>query len=912
MVVAPGGHRSPHPQLPNAPDHGIRYLTRSEPGAAGHRSRFWGRIVSEAETKRTQQPTWDDSDAEAGTTPGSSGARLEWRPTSRGVGTVRVMRNRIGVGVAALLLVAACSDDGSTSPTTAGGGVDTTVASTDAPTTTEAALGYSAQITRTEFGIPHIVADDWGSLGFGQGYAYSQDRACTLLDQIIKVRGERAAWFGPGDGDANINSDFAYRHLALWDDADERFGDQPERISEMVDGYVAGFNAALEAEGASGWCAGEDWVQPITTTDFYANLNDITLFASAGVLIDPIATAQPPAAAPATDTTEPAPTDTTGSESADTTTTLGSNGWAIGSTGSAEGGGMLIANPHFPWEGEKRLWESHLTLTTGELDVYGVGLTGVPGVLIGFNDHVAWTHTVSAGHRMTLYELDLAPDSPTSYLYGAETKEMTATDIEIDVLQPDGSLEPQQRTLYASHYGPMLNLPFGWSTEKAYTMRDANIDNTDILEQFFAMDTATSMDEFIDAHRTANGIPWVNTIATSADGRAWYADTAATPNLSPETIAEWQANVASGALASVVLDNGAILLNGSDPKNEWVDDPAATRPGILPFDQQPQLERDDYVFNANDSHWLANPAQLLTGYSPLTGPEGVPQSARTRENAILLTDPSLRGDDGTFTLDELQAAWFSNRGLHADLLKDQVVKACDEQGVVLVEGVPFDITPACEVLRNWDGRLNTGSKGAVLWREFLYEFSGADRSNAGNLYAVPFDPADPVGTPNTLADNTTIPNNLAVAMMALESQGWALDIALGDVQFDGRAIDERIAIPGGTNMEGAISIVDCCSGSNTFAPAGDPGESIDGRYFSSVGYPVTFGNSFVMVMEFTADGPNARAILTYGQPDDPANPDFTAQTKVYSSQNLRPVLFTADDVAAGAVGDTITVTGERA
>ena len=42
----------------------------------------------------------------------------------------------------------------------------------------------------------------------------------------------------------------------------------------------------------------------------------------------------------------------------------------------------------------------------------------MPGVLIGFNEHVAWTHTVSAGYRMTLYELTLVPGDPTSYQYG--------------------------------------------------------------------------------------------------------------------------------------------------------------------------------------------------------------------------------------------------------------------------------------------------------------------------------------------------------------------------------------------------------------------------------------------------------------------------------------------------------------
>ena len=532
---------------------------------------------------------------------------------------------------------------------------------------------YEADIRWTTHGVAHIRCASWGDVGFGQGYACARDHLPTIADQIIKVRGERAKWFGPGENDENIDSDFAYRHLHLWDDADQRFGDQPERVSDMVTGYVAGFNAELAAEGPHGWCEGAEWVGPITTTDLYANLNDITLFASSGNLIGPIATAQPPAGTGTTTGTDTATTTTAiaGAPTSDTTgDSLGSNGWSIGAAGSETGGGMLIANPHFPWEGEKRLWESQLTLTTGELNVYGVGLTGVPGVLIGFNDAVAWTHTVSAGYRMTLYELNLTPGDPTSFQYGTDTEAMTSEDISIDVKQDDGTTAPQTRTMWSSHYGPMLNLPFGWTDTKAYTFRDANLENTDILEQFFGMDTATSMDEFIDAHRTANGIPWVNTIATSADGRAWYADTAAAPNLSPESIATWQANVAAGALAKTVLDNGAILLDGSDPANEWVDDPTATRAGILPFAQQPQLERDDYVFNANDSHWLANPAQLLTGYSPLTGPEGVAQSTRTRENARLLADPSLRGDDGKFNLQELQAAWFSERALHADLLRD--------------------------------------------------------------------------------------------------------------------------------------------------------------------------------------------------------------------------------------------------
>ena len=62
---------------------------------------------------------------------------------------------------------------------------------------------------------------------------------------------------------------------------------------------------------------------------------------------------------------------------------------------TATGRGLLLGNPHYPWEGELRVWESHLMIP-GELNVYGVGLSRLSGIQIGFNDAVARTHTVSA------------------------------------------------------------------------------------------------------------------------------------------------------------------------------------------------------------------------------------------------------------------------------------------------------------------------------------------------------------------------------------------------------------------------------------------------------------------------------------------------------------------------------------
>jgi acyl-homoserine-lactone acylase len=66
-----------------------------------------------------------------------------------------------------------------------------------APTTARGAQAaapapYSATITRTKYGVPHIVAKDFGSLGFGSGYAAAGSSICTLADTVLTGRGQRS------------------------------------------------------------------------------------------------------------------------------------------------------------------------------------------------------------------------------------------------------------------------------------------------------------------------------------------------------------------------------------------------------------------------------------------------------------------------------------------------------------------------------------------------------------------------------------------------------------------------------------------------------------------------------------------------------------------------------------------------
>ena len=60
-----------------------------------------------------------------------------------------------------------------------------------------AAPSYNATIRITQHGIPHIVADDWGSLGYGSGYATASSSICNLADTLLTGRGERSKYLGP-------------------------------------------------------------------------------------------------------------------------------------------------------------------------------------------------------------------------------------------------------------------------------------------------------------------------------------------------------------------------------------------------------------------------------------------------------------------------------------------------------------------------------------------------------------------------------------------------------------------------------------------------------------------------------------------------------------------------------------------
>jgi acyl-homoserine-lactone acylase len=370
----------------------------------------------------------------------------------------------------------------------------------------------------------------------------------------------------------------------------------------------------------------------------------------------------------------------------------------------------------------------------------------------------------------------------------------------------------------------------------------------------------------------------------------------------------YQASLNDTPDAPVFASLGLVLLDGSTSRDEWVGLDGEAH-GLVPTTVMPQRVRSDFVMNANDPATFANPAEPLLNLPflyEIFGTRGR-LSPRSHMNLTLLTEQgeaAASGPDYRFTAAELEAAILSNRTWMAEQLRAAVVQRCQGAAPVVVGGTAVDLTQACQVLAAWNGRLDLDSRGALVWREFLNRYSRTDLTQKGALFEQPFDPARASTTPSGLAPAPQgapdpVNQKLAEAVVLLGQAGLSVDAKLGDVQF-ARKGERKVPLHGGAAFEGVTNVVGYSGANATLLPQSQQQGPVlsPGTGLTPEGYLVDFGTSFLMVLEYTPQGPKAQALLSYAQSTDPASPFFADQTDRFSAKQFRPILFDAADILA--------------
>jgi acyl-homoserine-lactone acylase len=764
-----------------------------------------------------------------------------------------------------------------------------------------------ATIRRTKFGIPHISAKNIRDLAAGFGYAFARDNLCTIASEYVTVAGNRSRYFGPdatwtfsGNGStySNLDADVYFRWVRKRRTVEHLIKRKPpigpkRGVRRGVAGYVKGYNAYLRRTGVDNLpdpaCRGADWVRPIRKIDVYRRFYQLGILASSGAVIDGIAEAEP-AARPAAeqDQAKQSRMLDDGSALARLQPGIGSNAYGLGSQATKNGMGMVLGNPHFPWDGSERLYQTHLRIP-GKLDVAGGSLYGVPLVLIGHTRGLAWSHTVATAWRFTPFKLTLGAD-PHSYVVDGQTKQMKATTVRV----PIGGGDPVERTIYSTIYGPMITslvgIPLPWGAGSGFALRDVNATNFRYLNHFLDNDRAQTVRQYDRVERRYQGVPWVNSIAADSKGNAYYSMQGAIPNVTDEQATN--CNVGNPVFSTL----GLPILDGSRSECNWASSPKAVAKGTFPPDEVPTMTRRDYVTNGNDSHWLSNPKAPLTGYDRIIGIEDAERSYRTRIGLIQVQQ-RIAGTDGLpgkkFDLRSLEKVALGNRQYLGELWRDSLVGLCDAApgGFLVGSSGPVDVSGACDPLREWDLRDNLDSAGAILFRRFATNvranftclptgLEGSVCPGDETLWTTPYDNSDPVHTPRGLnVANPLVGVALADAVTDLQGAGIPLDAGLRGYQYETRG-GEKIPIHGGPGTLGVF---------NAIQATWDP----DAGYTD-----VVHGSSFIMAAQFRKGRCPVRAdtFVTYGESENQSSSHASDYTRAFSRKRWNREPFCQADV----------------
>ncbi len=698
-------------------------------------------------------------------------------------------------------------------------------------------LAKSVQIRRDEWGVPHITAPTEEGASLGMGYAQTEDYPQLLPKLFVAGRGESAKYFGAQFKELDLR----IKKLRIYEDSVERFGTLKPNIQAILNGYAAGYNMALEKSGGKS----DPWVRPITGADVLAHGRNVVVLEFT-LSINRFST--PPAKANGQNHAKAEPWNEgaeklyasagMGADAYGYSILPGSNMWAIGKERSKSGRGILLANPHLQWSGSQTFYEAQLTVP-GVENIYGSTLIGSPGVTIGFNENLGWSHTVNRFDSHDIYELENDPANPENYIFDGKSLPLKKREITLEV-KTDTGVEKRNETVYDSRFGPVVFERDG----KRYALKSPNLEEAGMIEEWNLMAKAKNLKEFQSA-LDLQAIPMFNICYADREGNCFYIFNGRIPKR-PDGY-DWAGTVP-----------------GNTSKADWS--------GVHRESELPQLlnPKGGYVQNCNDAPWYTTPQQLI---DKALFPKYMSEDflgLRTQMSVQMLESKDL------FTLEDVKTLKFNTKMLSAERCKDDLV-AILERAAISSE----DMRQAADVLKKWDGRADVDSKGALL---YSYWFSLFQSRGAG-VFKEPWTPENAFHTPRGIVFEVGATDAMKFAIGQMKDKCGKLDAAWGDVS---RLKRGKLNLPmaGGPGELGLFRVL-------TFRPSPPEKAEVPGERIA-VG-----GDSFVMAVEFT-DPPKAFSVTAYGETERENSPHFTDQSELFAKHRFKDVYYTETDVTAHA------------
>jgi penicillin amidase len=396
-------------------------------------------------------------------------------------------------------------------------------------------LHERAEILRDKFGVPHVFAADRHDLFYLQGYVTAQDR----LWQMDIYRRAAAGRLSEVLGDPGLESDRTLRTIGLARAAALDLGVASPEVKEILQAYADGVNKFIEQHGDSlpfeflllGYKP-EPWSSLDTATiaklqlwDAAGNYTQELLRASIAdrLGLEVLATLMPdpgPTVAYDADAWQQVAVDLGGGSpravAADALLGggaldgLGSNCWAIAGSRTKSGKPLLAGDPHLPVRNPSIWYE--VALTNPDIALTGFSIPGVPGVVIGHNDTIAWSFTYAEADTQDLFVEHQDPTDLHRYEYKGAFEPATFVR---ETIKVKGRTDPVIVDVAVTRHGPIIT-PVLQGQKAQVALRWSALDAGKTLDAVLAMNSARSFDAF---RRAASDF-------TGATLNACYADTA--------------------------------------------------------------------------------------------------------------------------------------------------------------------------------------------------------------------------------------------------------------------------------------------------------------------------------------------------------------------------------------------------